>query len=89
MFNGCKGLKLPTFMTDTERLMVMKNIGKDILCYFPVCIFLGRWVLEGLDGCEVMWTQFYIDIAMVLGGEHLHGCILMKVPHVELLLHAA
>jgi hypothetical protein len=42
MFKGCKGLKLPTFMTDTERLMAVKNIGKDILCHFPVCIFLGR-----------------------------------------------
>jgi hypothetical protein len=89
MFKGCKGLELPTFMTDTERLMAIKNIGKDIFCHFPLCIFLGRWVSEGLDGCEVMWTQFCIDMAMVLGCEHLHGRILMKVPHIELLLHAA
>jgi hypothetical protein len=74
MFEGCKGLKLPTFMTDTERLMAVKNIGKDILWHFPVCIFLGRWVSEGLDGCEVVWTQFCMDMATVLGCEHLHGC---------------
>ena len=48
-----QGFKFATFMADVEGLIAAKDIFKEVVCHFPVSIFLARQIPQCLNYCRL------------------------------------
>jgi len=76
-----QGFKFATFMADVEGLIAAKDIFKEVVCHFPVGIFLARRIPECLDCCKLRWIEF---CSQLMSSLYLNR---MLITHVEPLLH--